>query len=90
MRGQLAGTERGDAYWLARAELAPTKGGVRPVIFGDLGWAGDRADFAHPGRPMSGAGIGASFLDGLIRTDLSRGIYPRKKFRFDVYLEARF
>lgn len=90
VRGQLAGTERGNAYWLARAELAPTKGGVRPVLFGDLGWAGDRSNFAHPGRPMSGAGIGASFLDGLIRTDLARGIYPRKKFRFDVYLEARF
>jgi hypothetical protein len=30
-----------------------------------------------PGRPMSGAGIGASFMDGLIRSDLAWGIYPR-------------
>jgi hypothetical protein len=39
---------------------------------------------------MSGAGVGMSFLDGLIRADLAKGIYPSKRFRFDMYLEARF
>jgi len=60
------------------------------VGFGDLGWAGPRSEFSKPGRPMSGAGIGASFLDGLIRSDLAWGIYPTKRLRFDLYLEARF
>jgi hypothetical protein len=39
---------------------------------------------------MSGAGIGASFMDGLIRSDLAWGIYPTKRLRFDLYLESRF
>jgi hypothetical protein len=64
---------------------------MRPVIFGDVGWAGDRTRmFAHPGQVMSGAGIGASILDGLMRVDVSRGIRPREMWRLDLYLEARF
>jgi hypothetical protein len=39
---------------------------------------------------MSGAGVGVSFMDGLVRADLARGIHPAKRFRFDVYVEARF
>lgn len=89
VRGQLAGAALGEAYWLTRLELATTRGVARPVLFGDLGWAGKRSDFSHPGRPLSGAGIGVSVLDGLFRFDLARGIYPRQKFRFDAYLEAR-
>ena len=42
------------------------------------------------GRPMSGAGVGMSFLDGLIRFDLSRGINPGKKIRLDMYVDAKF
>jgi hypothetical protein len=29
-------------------------------------------------------------LDGLVRLDLARGIYPRKQMRLDLYVEARF
>jgi hypothetical protein len=90
VRGQLPGTEIGDAYWLSRFELGMGSAGVRRVLFGDVGWAGPKAEWNHPGRPMSGVGVGASWLDGLIRADLARGIYPRKKLRFDLYLEARF
>jgi hypothetical protein len=39
---------------------------------------------------MSGAGVGISLIDGLVRADLARGIYPSKRFRFDLYLESRF
>ncbi|HVT39781.1 MAG TPA: hypothetical protein VHE78_12090, partial [Gemmatimonadaceae bacterium] len=90
VRGQTALTTRGDAFWLARAELG--SGGVRTrfVGFGDVGWAGDRHDFSRPGRPLSGAGIGSSFLDGLIRLDLARGLYPARQWRFDMYLDAKF
>jgi hypothetical protein len=46
--------------------------------------------FDKPGRPMSGVGAGVSFIDGLIRFDLAKGIYPREKWRFYGYLEAKF
>ena len=54
------------------------------------GWAGSRTNFSHPGRPLSGAGVGASFMDGLIRIDLAKGIYPEKSVRANLYVEARF
>jgi hypothetical protein len=42
------------------------------------------------GRPLSGVGAGVSFLDGLFRFDVARGLYPRKQFRVDLYLESKF
>ena len=39
---------------------------------------------------MSGVGIGASMLDGLIRADVSRGLFPQRRVRLDVYLDAKF
>jgi hypothetical protein len=82
--------QAGNSYWLSRAELGIDFVGVRPAVFGDVGWAGDRNDWSHPGRPVSGAGVGLSVLDGLFRLDVSRGIYPRKRTLFDMYFEARF
>ncbi len=90
VRGETAGTERGNAFWMARGELAHGLGAVRPVLFGDIGWAGDRSNWSKVGVPMSGAGIGMSLLDGLIRTDISRGINPVRQWRFDAYVEGRF
>jgi hypothetical protein len=90
VRGQLLGTRSGPVYWLGRAEFSRATGVVRPVVFGDVGWAGEWEQRNHPGRPISGAGVGASVMDGLIRMDLSRGIYPRQKMRLDLYVEARF
>ncbi|MFL5575054.1 MAG: hypothetical protein ACJ79S_03670 [Gemmatimonadaceae bacterium] len=90
VRGQLPGTNAGDAFWLARAELGGNTKYVRPTLFGDLGWAGARHDWSHPGRPLSGVGAGASVMDGLVRLDVSRGLHPREKWRADLYTEARF
>jgi hypothetical protein len=90
VRGQPAGTQFGDAFWFGRAEFGSQRVGFRPVVFYDIGWAGDRRDFNDPGRPMSGAGVGASIMDGLIRFDVARGIYPEKKIRANLYVEARF
>ena len=75
---------------MGRIELGTSRVGARPVVFYDIGWAGDRRYFSNPGRPMSGAGVGASFMDGLVRFDVARGIFPEKKFRANLYLEARF
>jgi hemolysin activation/secretion protein len=75
---------------MGHIELGTSRVGFRPVVFYDVGWAGNRRDFTEPGRPMSGAGVGASFMDGLIRFDVARGIHPEKKFRANLYVEARF
>ena len=90
VRGEPAGAAIGDAFWMSRVELGSSFVGARPVVFYDVGWAGDRHDFSNPGRPISGAGVGASFLDGLVRFDVARGIYPEKKIRANLYVEARF
>lgn len=91
VRGQPAGANVGDAFWLARAELGTSFVGARPVIFYDLGWAGSRNAWQHPGRPLSGAGTGVSFLDGLFRFDVAKGINPKRGgVRVDTYIEARF
>ena len=49
-----------------------------------------RRKMSHVGRPLSGVGAGVSFLDGLFRFDVARGLYPRKQFRLDLYLESKF
>jgi len=90
VRGQRAGAEIGDSFWMSSLELGTGSTGFRKIVFGDLGWAGDRTNFSHPGRPLSGAGVGASFMDGLIRVDLAKGIYPEKSVRANLYVEARF
>jgi hypothetical protein len=90
VRGQQAGTNIGNAFWMGRVEIGSSFVGARPVAFYDIGWAGDRRDFSDPGRPMSGAGVGASFMDGLVRFDVARGIFPSKKIRASLYVEARF
>lgn len=90
VRGQEPGTRAGDSYWMGRAEIGRTFDAVRPTIFYDLGWAGSRADFARTRRPISGAGVGASLLDGVIRFDMAHGINPNHAWRADLYTQARF
>ena len=93
VRGQFArpsGDGRvGDTFWMGRAELGSSFRVMRPALFYDLGWAGARDDLSK-GRPLSGAGVGLSFLDGLFRLDVARGIYPEKGWRTDLHIGARF
>ena len=90
VRGQRAGAAIGDSFWMTSVELGTGWPGFRKIVFGDLGWAGPRTSFSNPGRPLSGAGVGASFMDGLIRIDVAKGIYPEKAIRTNLYVEARF
>jgi hypothetical protein len=92
VRGLRPGTGVGDAFWMARAEGGYGFQAVRPVIFGDIGWAGDRREWRNIGTPLAGVGVGVSILDGLVRFDVARGIQPRdqQRFRIETYLEARF
>nr|MCU0635195.1 BamA/TamA family outer membrane protein [Gemmatimonadaceae bacterium] len=95
VRGQVANTQNGNAFWLSRVELSTSARFVRPVLFFDVGWAGERENFLKPasigrvGRPQRGVGLGWSTLDGLFRVDLSRGIAPQRLWRLDLYLDAR-
>jgi hypothetical protein len=90
VRGHQIGTMAGNAFWMGRAELGLSTQAVRPVLFYDVGWAGDRRLFDAPGTPMQGAGIGASILDGVLRLDLAKGIRPVSGWRAEMYIEARF
>jgi len=91
IRGQAADTaQSGTAFWMTRMELARSSEFMRTALFGDLGWAGNREKWGEFGRPLSGAGVGFSFLDGMIRFDAARGIYPRKDVRFAFYFNAPF
>jgi hypothetical protein len=91
IRGQSPDTaQSGNAFWMNRLELGRTENGIRISLFGDVGWTGDRSTWRDVGRPLSGAGIGFSALDGLIRLDIARGLYPRKQTRLSFYLGAAF
>jgi hypothetical protein len=91
IRGQTPDTlQRGNAYWFTRTELGWGSAGARPSVFGDIGWTGDRTRMGQIGRPMSGVGAGIGFLDGIIRFDVARGLYPRKQWRMDLYVNPRF
>jgi hypothetical protein len=90
VRGQRAGTALGNAYWLTRAELGFGIPAARPTLFADWGWAGDRDRWREVGKPLSGVGVGTSFVDGLIRFDVARGINPEKRWAVNLYVESRF
>ncbi|HXC25511.1 MAG TPA: ShlB/FhaC/HecB family hemolysin secretion/activation protein [Gemmatimonadaceae bacterium] len=90
VRGQPIASASGDAYWLTRAELGGRSLGFRPFVFADLGWAGDRTQWTTGVQPMSGAGVGASVMDGLFHVDLARGVHPVRGAQIDAYLDTRF
>jgi hypothetical protein len=90
VRGQRLDLTGGESYWLTRTELGMANVFMRPLVFADIGFAGPRDMWTKPGRPMSGVGAGVSFVDGLIRFDLAKGIYPEERWRFYGYLEAKF
>ena len=83
-------SQSGNAFWLSRLEIGSNDAGMRPTLFGDLGWVGDRNHMTQNVKPMSGVGVGVSFLDGMFRFDVARGIYPKKQFRVDLSLESMF
>lgn len=90
VRGQVAGTQRGNEFWVTRAELSTATRVWRPVVFADAGWAGGQGrDLTTTAGVQRGVGAGLSILDGFLRVDLARGLAPRKQWRLDLYLDAR-
>lgn len=88
LRGYAGGVMAGESYWRARAEVGNAFPAARLTLFGDAGWAGPRAEFAV-GKPLLGIGVGASFLDGLVRMDLARAMRGVTGWRFDLYFDGR-
>ena len=87
MRGYGGAAAAGDAFWRARLDLASRATGARLVLFGDAGWAGARANIA-PTAMLLSWGVGASFLDGLVRLDLARTIRRPAGWRLDLYWDG--
>ncbi len=73
-----------EAFGLARAEVGRGFTGARLVAFVDM-----LAPREEEGVRW-GTGVGASFLDGLLRADLAREMEPRGRWRVHFYLDALF
>ncbi len=87
LRGYTGGAMAGPSFWRGRIEAATQLPVARLAVFSDVGWAGARTAFSS-GRPMWGVGVGASFLDGIIRLDLARRLRAPQAWRFDFYLDG--
>jgi surface antigen Omp85-like protein len=87
LRGYGGNAESGDAFWRARLELANRWPAARGVLFVDVGRAGAREQLSLA-RPLTGIGVGASFLDGLLRFDLTRATRSPTGWRLDLYTDA--
>ena len=88
LRGYHGGALAGESFWRARAEVGNAFPAARLTAFTDVGWAGPRTMFST-GKPLAGAGVGASFLDGLVRMDLARAMRGPTGWRFDLYFDGR-
>jgi len=88
LRGYDVATESGTSYGQARLEVVRKNGPTGISVFGDAAWAGDR-DIFEENDVLYSAGVGFSFLDGLVRLDLARGLRgPDRATRLILYLDA--
>jgi hypothetical protein len=88
LRGYAGAAAVGENFWRGRAEIANALPGARLVLFSDAGWAGPR-DAVKLDDALLSAGIGASFLDGLIRADLARALRGERGWRMELYVGGR-
>ena len=82
VRGHTYGVRRGRELWSAQLDIALSRSRLlAPVVFFDIGdtFAAD---------PLIGAGAGLSFLNGLVRFNLSKGVRPVESLRFDLLFRA--
>jgi hypothetical protein len=87
LRGYSGGVTSGDAFWRARLELANRWPAARVVLFGDVARAGPREQLSLA-HSLMGLGVGASFLDGLVRIDVGRAVRAPTGWRIDFYTDA--
>lgn len=89
LRGYRAAIRNGNAFWRGRIELSRGLPVARIALFSGLGWAGDRNDF-ETSRPLQAVGAGATFLDGLVRFDMARGVRKPTGWRVDLWVGSAF
>lgn len=90
VRGYSGNAARGDAYWTMRGEIGTKAPIVRLVAFTDAGWAGPRDDVSIDPMLWS-AGMGVSFLDGLVRLDVARALRETERgegWRVELQMDA--
>ncbi len=88
VRGFNYGTDEGQAFWSVQGDWTPFKGQVRPVLFADVGQAGEVGSVFSE-RPLIGVGAGVSFFNGIVRFDLSVPVAgPATGLRFDIQFGA--
>src|SRR5256885_1008746 len=87
LRGYGGAATSGDAFWRARLELANRWPAARLVLFGDVARAGPREQLSLA-HSLMGLGIGASFVDGLVRIDVTRAVRSPTGWRVDFYTDA--
>ena len=87
MRGYDGNAQSGDAFWRGRLELANQWPAARLVLFSDVGSAGSR-EHLSVAKHLAGIGVGASFLDGLVRIDVTRATRSPSGWRVDFYSDA--
>ncbi len=87
LRGYDGSVMHGTSF--ARGRIGVSKGiqawGI--VLFGDWGWAGDRADLRLD-RGLYSVGLGLTTLDGLLRVDLARGLASPTGWRLELFLDS--
>jgi hypothetical protein len=89
LRGFHTNALHGSSAWRGRAEIASGFAGARIGIFGDVGWAGPRADFRFD-DPAASVGIGFSLLDGLVRADLAHAVRLGSGWKLHLYFDGLF
>jgi hemolysin activation/secretion protein len=87
MRGYDGNAQSGDAFWRGRLELANQWPAARLVLFSDVGGAGPREHLSIA-KSLAAVGVGASFLDGLVRIDIARAVRSPTGWRVDFYSDA--
>jgi hypothetical protein len=87
LRGYGGNAMNGDAFWRARAEVANSVPAARLALFFDVGRAAPRDDLSLS-RSLMSVGVGASFLDGLVRLDLGRALRAPTGWRVDLYADG--
>jgi hypothetical protein len=87
LRGYPGSARVGERYWRTRTELGRGMPAARLSVFSDAAWAGARNRFDSDDALIS-AGVGASFLDGLLRVDLARAFRSPTGWRLHVHFSG--
>ncbi|MBW3628925.1 MAG: hypothetical protein KY464_06470 [Gemmatimonadetes bacterium] len=87
LRGYDPSAALGSSFLRARAEIARGAGPVGLAVFSDAAWAGEHNAFRSDDVLVS-AGLGATFLQGLLRADVARALRAPTGWKLELYLDA--